>query len=86
MIDALATIERLEIRLGELAHKIDACREADTALSERLCALAGRALGGGKGRPRHSTGNGQLDLESIPKGDKAGLRAYFKINPPKEDN
>jgi hypothetical protein len=79
------TIDRLEI-----AQRRDRLKHNELAtdlerLSDRLCAMQGRALGGGRGRPRKPNGQTELNLEEIPHGDKAALRAYFLKHPPKDD-
>jgi len=71
--DALSRVHRLEIQHGELLDSVN-------ALNKRVNSLSGH-LGG---RPRKGAPPNQLDLESIPRGDKEGLRAYFKLHPPKE--
>lgn len=75
--EALGRVHRLEIQLGRALDKIE-------ALEGRLNARGG-VLGG---RPRKGLGTGTtlpLRLEDIPKGDKAALREYFRLNPPKPD-
>jgi hypothetical protein len=71
-------VHRLEIAARQLREKLDDVETSTFATRQKL--NAARA-----GRPRKDE-NGVTQLHSIPTGDKAALRAYFKANPPRADN
>lgn len=70
--------ERLEIAVRRLALRTNELATDIERLSDRLCATQGRLLGG----KRKPSAQAELDLETIPHGDKRALRAYFKTHPP----
>lgn len=83
------TVDRLETQVRRLKLQCDGLKEDIQAVSGRVCKVEGRAGGPSGGRPprdaRAPPGGPQRDLElnQIPHGDKAALREYFRLNPPK---
>jgi hypothetical protein len=77
------TTDRLEIESRRQALKLNELATDLERMSDRLCAAEGRALGGGRGRPRKP--REPVSIDEIPHGDKAALRAYFLKHPPKDD-
>jgi len=87
LVQQSESIQRLEIAGRRQQLAIDALGEDVQRLSDRLCAAQGRVGGKLGGRPRKGTlSNGALPIESIPHGDKAALRAHFRLHPPKESD
>lgn len=83
LVDALERVQRLEIAVRRLVTAQDELGSDYQHLEKRINAIGGRL--GGRGRVRSPGVQHELTLDSIPRGDKAGLRAYFKLHPPAKD-
>lgn len=71
-------VHRLEIALRRAHEKIDDLASSVESTRQRQNAVKA-------GRPRKDVNQVSL-LEEIPHGDKAALRAFFRMNPPRADN
>lgn len=77
-----ARVHRLEMVVDGQADELEHLKARQATLATRL----GGALGGRpRAAARGASANGQLDLDAIPRGDKEGLRAYFKLKPPTKE-
>lgn len=83
--DALERVQRLEIAVRRLETAQSELGSDYLHLEKRINAIGGRLGGRQRAGVRSPGVQGELTLDAIPRGDKAGLRAYFKLHPPKGD-
>lgn len=78
-------IERLEIAQRRQQLKLDELATDLERLSDRMCAMQGRVLGGGPGRPRKRAADPDAPLtrEQLALLPKEELREYLRKHPPR---
>lgn len=83
--DALERVQRLEITVRRLEGAQSELGSDYLHLEKRINAVGGRLGGRPRAGVRSPGAQGDLPLDAIPRGDKEGLRAYFRARPPKPD-
>lgn len=83
--DHAERVQRLEIAARRLSTAQDELGSDYQHLEKRINAIGGRLGGRQRAGVRSPGVQGELTLDAIPRGDKEGLRAYFKLHPPKRD-